>query len=58
MFADGRDNNKKSLSPLLSIVTTKPTLIVMSWNGLNYFLQEVDMKLLCFQYSWKKSQFW
>lgn len=37
MFADGEDNNKKSLSPFLSIVTSKPTLIVMSWNRLNYF---------------------
>lgn len=37
MFADGKDSNKKSLSPLLSIITSKPPLTVMSWKGLNYF---------------------
>ena len=35
MFAD-EDYNKKSLLLLLSIVTSKPTLTVVSWNRLIY----------------------
>lgn len=54
MFADGEDYNKKSLSPLLSIVTRKPTLTVISWNRLNYLATGMGEGTLLFPIFMKK----